>query len=313
MKKTKGIVAITGASGIIGKNIIQALKICGYDIRVLSRNESPNEKGIELVVGDLSSKESLSIFLANVDYLFHCAGEKNRPELMFKVNIEGTQNLFDIATTSGLKYFCHISSAGVVGKTHQKWVTEDSSCNPQNEYERTKFEAEKIVCQKIPNCSTVILRPINVIDNQNPGVYSLPIRNSLKDKLQIVAKGAECAHLVHASHVAECAVFFMDRVLEYSEVFFVGMDEDDSNTLKGVWNSFHSRTGNQKSIIRWNMPVWFPFLIRKCIGVSSNFGHIRYSSNKLRAYGFDNKWEINRVTGIMVENYCRFMKAQNVN
>ena len=120
MKKPKGIVAITGASGIIGKNIIPLLKTCGYDIRVLSRNESPEEKGIEHVVGDLSSKETLSIFLTNVDYLFHCAGEKNRPELMSKVNIEGTQNLFDIAKTCGLKYFCHISSAGVVGKTHQK-------------------------------------------------------------------------------------------------------------------------------------------------------------------------------------------------
>ena len=61
------------------------------------------------------------------------------------------------------------------------------------------------------------------------------------------------------------------------------------------------------------MPVWFPFLIRKCMGVSSNFGHIRYSSNKLRSYGFDNNWDINRVTGIMVEKYYWFMKAQNVN
>ncbi len=126
---------------------------------------------------------------------------------MSKVYIDGTQNLRNIAATSGLKYFCHISSAGVVRKTRQKWVFEDSICNPQNEYERTKYEAEKVVSQKIPHCSTLILRLINVIDDENPGGFARIVRNSLKDKLCVVLKGAKCAHLVHARYVAECAIF----------------------------------------------------------------------------------------------------------
>jgi nucleoside-diphosphate-sugar epimerase len=291
------IACVTGASGLIGKEMVKELIAQGKEVRVLSRKPLEPQQGIRLFQGDLLNVKILKEFLFEADHLFHCAGEIQRQEKMKSTNVDGTKCLFGVARKTHLKYFCHISSAGVVGKTDQKWVTEETVCNPQNEYERTKYEAEKIVSQKIPNCSTVILRPINVIDDENLGVGTLPMRNSLKDKIHTIIKGGECAHLVHAKHVVECAVFFMNQTLEKPEVFFVGLDEDELNTIRGIWNLYHSKTGNEKSKLNWNMPVWFPYLIRKSRGLKSNPGHTRYSSKKITSYGFDNhQWDMNRIT-----------------
>jgi glucose-1-phosphate thymidylyltransferase len=283
-----------------GMQIISQLHSRDHEVRILSRQALIVDKGTRLFQGDLLNKTILEDFLLGADCLFHCAGEKQNSEKMYVTNVEGTKNLYNIALENELKYFCLISSAGVVGKTKEQWVDEDCKCNPQNEYERTKYEAEKIVSQKIPNCSTIILRPINVIDDHNPGVFGLPIRNTLKDKLHIYLKGAESAHMVHASHIAECATFFMDKVLEYPEVFFVGVDEDESNTYRGIWNKVHSLSGNNHSKLKWNMPIWFPHIVRNLKGIKSNPGFIKYSSNKLNSYGFKHEWDINRMAKIFV-------------
>ena len=298
------IICVTGASGLIGKQILLQLYVKGYEVRILSRQALTTNKSTRLFQGDLQDKTIIKAFLSGADCLFHCAGEKQIQSKMESTNVEGTKNLYNIAIENKIKYFCHISSAGVVGKTKEKWVDEKCECHPQNEYERTKYESEQITKAPIPDCSTVILRPINVIDDDNPGIFNLPIRNSIKDKLHIFIKGGECAHLVHANQVAECAVFFMDKVLANPEIFFVGNDEDESNTYKGIWNSFHSLSENNKSKINWNMPIYFPHAIRKIKGMKSNPGHIKYSSKKLKSYGFKHEWNIDRITKIIVEKYC---------
>jgi nucleoside-diphosphate-sugar epimerase len=297
----QNIICVTGASGLIGREIVHKLRNKENEIRVLSRKPMKTSEGVHLFQGDLLDISQLKTFLSGADYLYHCAGEKKQSELMSKVNIEGTQNIFNVAIKSKLKYFCHISSAGVVGKTNQKLIKEEIACNPQNEYERTKYEAEKIVNRIIPNCSTVILRPINVIDDANPGVFTLPIRNSVKDKLHVFIKGSENAHLVHAQQVAECAIFFMKHEFKKPEIFFVGNEEDPNNTVKGIWNSYYDLMGERKQKINNSLPVIIPHLLRKIRGVNANRGDVKYSLQKLQQYGFKNNWNINRITEMIVK------------
>jgi nucleoside-diphosphate-sugar epimerase len=296
--------AVTGATGIIGKEVISMLKENGYCIHALTRSKKSIVDGVKYFCGDLNDSKSLVPFLNKVDFLFHCAAEKTQTKLMTNTNITGTQNLFNIASDGDLKYFCHISSAGVIGKTKKKWVDETCECNPQNEYERTKYASEKITTQKIPNCSTVILRPINVMDNENPDVFGLPIRNGLKDKFQVFIKGAECAHMVHSKLVAECAIFFMQKTLQKPEIFFVGLDEDESNTYKAIWNRVCEHSGKNYTKINWTLPIWIPFLIRNIKGLHSNLGNTRYSSKKLEKFGFKHQWSIHRIIKILIKKYC---------
>ena len=295
------IACITGATGLIGKRIMLELKKHNIKVRILSRRNPVVDSNIQVFKGGLENLKLLNKFLSEADYLFHCAGEKKNLEKMQSTNVDCTRNIINAASVNKIKYFCHISSAGVIGKTDQKLITEETARNPQNEYERTKYEAERIAQAPISNCSTIILRPINVIAEEQPGAFSLPIRNSLKDRLTILLKGAENAHVVHAQQIAECAVSFMNREFTSPEIFFIGNDEDSSNTFEGIWNCYCNQMGNRKQKIKFSLPIMVPYWLRKIKGINTNKGDVKYSSQKLHKLGFDGSWNVNKITKMIAK------------
>jgi len=66
-----------------------------------------------------------------------------------------------LAAQVGVKRIIHLSSVGVLGEKIDGVITEKSSCNPTNEYERTKLVGEKVFCDaiKVGVIEGVIIRP----------------------------------------------------------------------------------------------------------------------------------------------------------
>jgi len=205
MTKSKGIAAVTGASGMVGSKITQKLLQDGYEVRVLTRNKSFRNESAHVYYGDIEDTDILRLFLKNVSYFFHCAAELHNESKMWDVNVLGTERILDLISESRVTYFCYLSSVGVVGLTDEMIVEEKSQCNPQNNYEKSKWAAEELVAKGSDNCNIVILRPTNVIDEQRPGALALPIRSRWRDRFIVFLKGSECAHLVHAEDVADAA------------------------------------------------------------------------------------------------------------
>lgn len=299
------IACVTGASGKIGKRIVDTLLSKNFHVRVLCYSKPNLTPEIECFTGGLHDKVVLQSFLKDATYLFHCAAELHNEENMHAVNVLGTEQLFEVIQESNLSYFCHMSSAGVIGTTKLKWVDETASCHPDNEYERTKHQAEQVVNKRIKNCSTVILRPINVMDDDFLGVFGLPIRNTLKDRLHVFVKGNECAHQVHAGYIAKSAIHFMDKAFSEPEVFFVGNDEEGGNTYKGIWNLVSQNTLSTAEPISYSLPVWFPYLLRRLRGIKGNIANVKYSSKKLLDAGCRNEWNLKVTTDSILKKYRR--------
>jgi nucleoside-diphosphate-sugar epimerase len=217
---------------------------------------------------------------------------------MQEVNVAGTERIVRLIARHGIKHFCHISSAGVVGRTSQRWVDESTPCNPQNAYERTKLEAERIASRSIPGCSTVILRPTNVVDENQLGELSLPASDTIRSRLKAFVKGGECAHIVHAADVADAALYFLDRPAELPRLFFVSLDDDPQNTVSSLWSLYQVLAAGRSSnavVPAAHVPLLVPHLLRRLRrGRSGNSGAVRYSSRRLVAEGF--KFELG-VTG----------------
>jgi hypothetical protein len=206
-----------------------------------------------------------------------------------EVNVLGTEKIVGLVTRHRIGYFCYLSSAGVVGRTTQGWVDESTPCSPQNVYERTKFEAESIACVPIEGCSTVILRPTNVVDEDHLGELSLPANVSFKNRLKAFIKGGECAHIVHAEDVADAAIYFSSRPSQKPRLFFVSLDEDPLNTVANLWSLYRTNaTDSCRSLASpfSHLPVGFPYWLRKISRQAGNSGSVRYSSKRLASEGF---------------------------
>jgi len=286
---TKGIAAVTGGSGMVGRKITQKLLREGYEVRILTRNKSFQADHVQIFVGNIEDEKTLRSFLENVSYLFHCAAELHDESKMWDVNVLATEKILNLLPASSVKYFCYLSSAGVIGLTDKNLVDETSECNPQNSYEESKWAAEKLVARGIENCSTVILRPIDVIDEQRPGALALPIRSSWRDRLVVFLKGGECAHIVHADDVADAAICFMDNSFTKPAVFFVSCDNEKLNTFGGLWCLYKAiQEGKSVAAIKpgFFSPIIIPYILRRLWRGPCNYGNVRYSSEKLLSMGF---------------------------
>jgi nucleoside-diphosphate-sugar epimerase len=289
MHNSKTIACLTGASGMVGSKIVQRLTLQGYNVRTLSRSKQFDNTDVELFRGGLEDEEVLKSFLYNAGLLFHCAAELYDESKMWDVNVLGTERLLRIAKESNIRYFCYLSSAGVIGSTDNQLVDEKSKCNPQNTYEKSKWAAEKLVAEGIGNCSIVILRPTDVIDEHRPGALALPIRSNWRDRLIVFLKGGECAQIVHAEDVADAAIFFINTRFERPESFFVSCDHEQFNTFGGLWRLYKAiQQGRSIKEIGpvLHLPIIVPHILRRLWRGSGNYGNVRYSSERLLSTGF---------------------------
>lgn len=302
------VAAVTGATGVVGRNIVDLLLEKGWAVKVLTRNKRVTTEGnISIVYGDINNALVLEELLTSVDAVFHCAAELNDEAKMQEVNIEGVRTLLDLLLTSTVNYFCYISSAGVVGPTKEKLVTELTECMPHNEYERTKHEAEKLILSSSFTGRVCVLRPTNVIDNTKKGLIDLPIQDRWKDKLRCFFNGKEGAHLVHAKDVAAAAVFFMGKPLLEPEVYFVSRDEESQNTLSGVYALALKSLGKECKYCVYSLPVIVPYFIRLLIKGKSLHGDSRFSAQKIKDAGFTFPLSFERV----VNDICESSRQNN--
>ncbi|QHA87942.1 NAD-dependent epimerase/dehydratase family protein [Serratia rhizosphaerae] len=99
-----GSVAVTGATGFIGRHIVQELLAQGFTVRALTRRAGKAAAGNLLwVPGALEDRESLAELVRGADCVVHCAGQvRGHAEAVFtRCNVDGSLNLMQAAQQSG--------------------------------------------------------------------------------------------------------------------------------------------------------------------------------------------------------------------
>jgi nucleoside-diphosphate-sugar epimerase len=167
------IVAITGGTGFIGTRLALHLLSRGDSVRLLSRSLNAKKElpdGITFHQGDLiDDSADLYSFVKGADVLFHCAGEIIDPIRMHALHVAGTQRLITAASQS-IGHWVQLSSTGAYGRVTKGVVIEESPLNPNNQYEITKTESDRLVTAAADRglFTSTILRPSNVFGPTMP-------------------------------------------------------------------------------------------------------------------------------------------------
>ncbi|HLG39925.1 MAG TPA: SDR family NAD(P)-dependent oxidoreductase [Chitinophagaceae bacterium] len=172
-------ILITGGTGFVGAYIIKHLIEKGYSVRAIRRSNKfpsfiPKEifDRVEWVEGDVLDVISLEDAMEGLDTVIHSAAVvsflKKERKQMYKVNVEGTANVVNIALEKNVKRFVHISSVAALGRKtdgghvneEKKW--EDVAIN--SHYSQSKYKAELEVWRGISEgLNAVILNPSTVL------------------------------------------------------------------------------------------------------------------------------------------------------
>lgn len=144
------LIALTGATGFIGRHLLNELPRRGYRVRVLLRRPSEVPAGASsAVIGDIASPHNMAAALRDVDMVIHSAGlahaMSGRPEDDYRsINTEATLKLAQAAERAGVKRFVFLSSIRAqTGPTAEGVLTEAQEPRPTDPYGRSKLEAER--------------------------------------------------------------------------------------------------------------------------------------------------------------------------
>jgi NAD(P)-dependent dehydrogenase (short-subunit alcohol dehydrogenase family) len=181
---------VTGATGFIGRHLVERLLDREGDIYVLVREGSTGKlqtlterwgesQRIKPVIGDLTrprlgvSDEQLEELNGSVEHFFHLAAvyDMTADEEANRVaNVEGTRHAVELANAVQAGIFHHTSSIAAAGQFKGLFREDmfDEGQKLDHPYHRTKFEAEKIARSQ----TTIpwrVYRPAIVVGNSHTG------------------------------------------------------------------------------------------------------------------------------------------------
>lgn len=244
-------ILVTGATGRVGRHVVQQLVARGADVRVLSRDPAKADfpSGVKIAKGDLLDIDSLRAAFSGVDTLFL---------LNAVTGDEFTQALItlNIARESGVDRVVYLSV-----------INADRFANVP--HFAVKFGAERMIEQM--GFSATILRPSYFIDNDltikdvilNHGVYPMPI-------------GSKGVAMVDTRDIAEIAAIELIRreqapgKLPIETINLVGPDTLTGPDVAAIWSDVLGRpiayggddpTGFEQNLAGF-MPKWMAYEMR---------------------------------------------------
>lgn len=107
-------VAVTGATGFVGRSLIPMLETAGHDLSLLMRNPVGKSlvESIRFIKGDLHNAAALQSLTTCADVVLHVAGAVSAPTLadFMRTNVEGTVAVATAAKANAVKRFVYVSS-----------------------------------------------------------------------------------------------------------------------------------------------------------------------------------------------------------
>jgi dihydroflavonol-4-reductase len=214
---------VTGASGFIGGRLVHALCRRGEAVRILVRARS-DLRGLsglpyEVAVGDLLDKESLEKATAGCRRVYHAAAcyrlWMRDPEIIYRINVEGTRNLMAAGLAAGVERMVYTSSVATIGLPPGGRGTETTPVSFKDmigHYKKSKFLAEVAVQDYIrQGAPIVIVNPTYPVGEGD--VKPTPTGQVIVDFLlkKIPAFLDTGMNVVDVDHVAEGHLLAADR------------------------------------------------------------------------------------------------------
>lgn len=236
---------VTGAAGFIGSHLCDLLLLKGHEViaiddlstgRLSNLNSVSKSPKFSLVNACITQLDKSSTKFKEVDWIFHLAGRADlvpsiqNPDDYFKVNVQGTFAMVELARAIGAKKFLYAASSTCYGIADIVPTPENFPCTPRHPYGLTKYLGEQIVMHwsqvyKIP---AITLRLFNVYGprSRTTGAYGAVFGVFLKQKLAnkaftVVGDGKQTRDFTFVTDIAAAFVKAAESKV-YGEVMNVG-------------------------------------------------------------------------------------------
>ena len=238
-------ILVTGVSGLIGSNLVEALQKEGHSVRATYRTKLKNKySGVELIKGDLLDFNFCREITKDVDVIFHCAANTSGAHVMSSTplvhvtpNVVMNSQLMEASYEAKVKKFIFMSSSVVYPYTAKKPNHEDEFTFGDI-YEKyfavgwMKRYTEKLceMYSKVlsPSMQCIVLRPANIygpndkFDNRSHVLPATIMKVVNKQSpIEVWGDGKDIRDFIHIDDFVRACIMVMNKVDNY-DIFNIG-------------------------------------------------------------------------------------------
>ena len=257
-------VLVTGATGFIGRHLVQHLQGRGDQVRCLLHVKEERLPGLECVYGDITVPQTLDAAVRDQDIVYHLAGATLvvTPQRYYPINSLGTRHVGEAcARMADPPTLVCLSSLAAAGPTiPDRPRREEDPPAPVSEYGRSKLAGEHFLRPVAARVPITVLRPPGVFGPGDPNLLALfkvarSGFNFIPGRNDPVMSMIYVDDLVHAlPHAAERGRRLQGSDLNDPQgIYFVAMEETGS--MKQLAELAAKAQGRQ-GVRTFFLPAW---------------------------------------------------------
>ncbi len=267
-------ILVTGGFGFIGSHLCERLVQDGHEVTALDDVSTGREvnlsslrssKNLTIVEGSVLDTDLLQKIVENVDYIFHLAAAvgvfniMNKPLNSLIVNIRGTENILEIASTKNVPVFL-TSSSEVYGKNVSDSLSEsDDRILGSPLTLRWSYSEAKAIDESLAysyhlerGLETRIVRFFNTVGPRQLGSYGMVVPRFVKaaindEQITIYGDGKQTRCFAHVYDVIDAvtAVAFANNTI--GKVINIGNNFEIS--INDLARKIVEETGSRSEIV----------------------------------------------------------------
>jgi nucleoside-diphosphate-sugar epimerase len=232
---------VTGATGLVGSHLVEALLSKGEAVRVVVHPRSParslRDVGVDVRLASLSDNPTLVAAMNGVDHVYHCDGmvsDWGVLEDFERANVHNVRNVLAAATRGEVTRFIYLSTSDVYGFPGQP-VDETEHPSPRGfPYSDTKVEGETLVwnhCRRVglPVC---IVRP-SMVYGPGDRVLTGAVIQALRGRnLPLIDQGEHVAGLTYVGNLVDALVLAAHQPISTGQAYNI------SDGSRVTWREF---------------------------------------------------------------------------
>ena len=204
-------VLVTGATGFLGKYVVDELVQHGYQVRAFGRNSkvgrSLENSSVSFFQGDLTKADDVLEACKGMDLVVH-AGALSTVwgpwEDFYQANVLGTKYVLEACRQTGIQRLVYVSSPSIYAAPKDQLAIKESDApeeNNLNNYIRSKLASEKLF-KDYPDVPSIILRPRGLFGIGDTSILPRVINLSQKIGIPLIGDGRQLMDMTCVENVA---------------------------------------------------------------------------------------------------------------
>ena len=204
-------VLVTGATGFLGKYVVEELVEHGYQVRAFGRNSkvgrSLENTSVSFFQGDLTNADDVTEACKEMDLVVH-AGALSTVwgpwEDFYQANVLGTKYILEACRQTDIQRLVYVSSPSIYAAPKDQLAIKESDApeeNNLNNYIRSKLASERLF-KDYPDVPSIILRPRGLFGIGDTSILPRVINLSQKLGIPLIGDGRQLMDMTCVENVA---------------------------------------------------------------------------------------------------------------